>query len=257
MCRTPQHSPARGAGGIWSLLGSPASPAPRGSLCHTARPPAPSLWKADACCPLLPQKNVWGFIFAVPCPHRAGEGEHELSLAAARGSESGLERRAPGGAALPPLPGAAQESRARLLPGPALRRPLIPPPLMLISEVVHRSSLICYPGGVSFRANEREPGGSARASRALREHRQPPKAAACAQQVPGQADSPRPGSCPRLLPGPAASPPAHPPKATVPLARGATPDSPSCPCTPLGTTGHALTPPSASVSPAGEPDSGM
>lgn len=105
---------------------------------------------------------------------------------------------APRRAALPPLPGAGGEGRAHLLPRAALHRPLILSPLMLILEVVHRSSLICYPGGVSFRASERETGDSIRVSRVVQEHHQLQKAAGCAQQMPVEAVSRRPGFYPQL-----------------------------------------------------------
>lgn len=109
-----------------------------------------------------------GGSFCLSCYHPAGEGEHQLSLPAAWCSgrhttlaawQSVPDCIPPQRAALPPLPGAGEERHACLLPCAALQRPLILSPLMLILEVVHRSRLICCPGGVSFRASERKTGG--------------------------------------------------------------------------------------------------
>lgn len=105
--------------------------------------------------------------------------------------QSVLDGASPRRAALPPLPGAGEERHARPLPCAALHRPLILSPLMLILEVVHRSSLICYPGGVSFRGSERETGDSIRVSHVVREHHQLQKAAGCAQQMPMETASRR------------------------------------------------------------------
>lgn len=109
-----------------------------------------------------------GGSFCLSCYHRAGEGEHQLSLIAVWRSgchttlaawQSVPDCTPPWRAALPPLPGAGEEKHACLLPCAALQRPLILSPLMLILEVVHRSRLICCPGGVSFGASERKTGG--------------------------------------------------------------------------------------------------
>lgn len=167
MCPTPQHR----AEGAWC---QPCCVTP-GHCPATSPIPVES-----TCClpaPAASQQCLRGLFFAFPCSPRAGEGYAEHSLAAGA---------LPGELPLPPLPGAAQESPARLLPCSALRRPLILPPLMLISEVVHGSSLICYPGGVSFRGSEREPGGSGRVPRALREpQRQQPVLSRCqGRQIP-------------------------------------------------------------------------
>lgn len=123
---------------------------------------------------------------------------------------------------LPFHPFPEQERGDTLLPCAALHRPLILPPLMLISEVVHRSSLICYPGGVSFRASDRETADGIRASRALREHPQLQKAAGCAQQVPMEAVSYT------LLSVPAA----FVPRTAVPSTHTPLPWSPSLTCIP-------------------------
>lgn len=181
--------------------------------------------------------------FAFPCPHRAGEGEHELSWAEAarrEGRSAGLPGELPfpsPRAALPfqPFPERTGEP-CPPPPPPALRRPLILSPLMLILEVVHRSSLICYPGGVSFRASEREPGGSARASRALREHRQPQRQQQPVPSTSGQADS-RSTSQGRQIPADPApaqglSPSTSPPTATVPLPRATLRCHPTRPAAP-------------------------
>lgn len=147
----------------------------------------------------------------------AGEGEHQLSSPASEG-------RACQATLLPgelPCHPVLQRRGEPCLPPPraALRRPLILPPLMLILEVVHRSSLICYPGGVSFRASEKEAGDSIRISHVVREHCQHQKAAGCAHQVlgGGLSLSPRSGFYLWVLPGPLASAPRHCPPAHTPI----------------------------------------
>ena len=165
----------------------------------------------DAWFPLLPQRRLF-FAFHVitelgkeninfPC-QQARRSDRRTSPAA---RQSVLDCTPPQRAALPPLPGAGEERHARLLPCAALHRPLILSPLMLILEVVHRSSLICYPEGVSFRASERETGDSIRVSHVVREHHQLQKAAGRAQQMPMETVSHRPGFYAWLLPVPAAS----------------------------------------------------
>lgn len=137
---------------------------------------APAPWAAGLCqgcssiCAVGKQTRP-GFPCCLPgdfsclsCHQQAGEGEHQLPLAArvalrppgCSSSRAELVCTCPQGAALPPPPAAGEESCACLLPSAALHRPSLLPALMLIEEVVHRSGLMWCLGGASLRAGERQ-----------------------------------------------------------------------------------------------------